>query len=256
MKLIASDFDGTLSVNGCVTPENAKAVTRWQEAGNLFVLVTGRPYLFALDAWHVMQESGMHCDALICCNGAMFLDEAGDVTYKVCVDGAVLPPLVELIYRHDPTLVVFSVGGKRREYSEENGEMVYYPEKDGGKIPQFLREPHDFVQICVGLRNAEECLTIADDINRTFPGTLDAKPNGYSCDITVSGIQKPAGIHRFVETLPEKPEDVITVGDNLNDLSMLREFTGYAIEAGSPKAHSAAGRTVPSVAALIDLLLQ
>ena len=129
-------------------------------------------------------------------------------------------------------------------------------EKDGGNIPQFLREPHDFVQICVGLRNAEECLTVADDINRTFPGTLDAKPNGYSCDITVSGIQKPAGIHRFVETLPEKPEDVITVGDNLNDLSMVREFTGYAIEAGSPKAHSAAGRTVPSVAALIDLLLQ
>ena len=41
MKLLASDYDGTLRYEPKVVKEDLDALKRWQQAGNLFVVVTG-----------------------------------------------------------------------------------------------------------------------------------------------------------------------------------------------------------------------
>ena len=52
MKLLASDYDGTLRYEETVTEEDKEALKRWKEAGNLFVMDTGRS----------MQSAGMEAD--------------------------------------------------------------------------------------------------------------------------------------------------------------------------------------------------
>ena len=42
MKLFASDYDGTLHINGEVTQETLDGIKRFRGAGNLFGIATGR----------------------------------------------------------------------------------------------------------------------------------------------------------------------------------------------------------------------
>lgn len=253
MKLIASDFDCTLSFGGVIPEQNQKAVQRWRAAGNQFVIVTGRPYMFAVS---VITESHAECDALIACNGGMFIDRDCRITHKRMTDPTVLPPLTDLIFANHPTLVVFSAGGDRIEYSEDNGEVLYHPEEEGFVIPPFLTEKRPFAQICVCFRTDAEARDFSDLVNRTFSDKLDAKANGGNCDITPFGVQKPLGIRDYIKTLPEQPEMILTVGDNFNDLSMLQAYRGHAIAGSQPRVVEAAqGRTVADIADLVDRYL-
>ena len=42
MKLLASDYDGTLKYLDHVTQQDLDSIHRWKDAGNLFVMDTGR----------------------------------------------------------------------------------------------------------------------------------------------------------------------------------------------------------------------
>ena len=44
--LIASDFDGTVAVDGIVSPENRRAIDYFMENGGMFTLATGRAPAF------------------------------------------------------------------------------------------------------------------------------------------------------------------------------------------------------------------
>ncbi len=253
MKLIASDYDGTLSFQSQIPPENREAVARWRAAGNQFVIVTGRPYIFASD---ILLNTHAPCDALIACNGGMFLNGQAQITHKITTDPRVLPPLVRLIYNHSPILVVYSEGGSRIEYSEENGELLIHPEENNFQIPDFLTVPRSFAQICVCVSTPEGAHKLARAVNEAFPGKLNAKPNDCNCDITCYGVQKPLGIRRYVESLSQKPEEILTVGDNFNDISMLEAYTGHAIAGSHTDVIRAAhGRTVASIADMVDRYL-
>ena len=41
MKLLATDYDGTLKYAKHIMPEDLQAIQDWKKAGNLFVLCTG-----------------------------------------------------------------------------------------------------------------------------------------------------------------------------------------------------------------------
>ena len=44
MKLLASDYDGTLRYGQDIMEEDIEALREWKNDGNLFVIVTGRSY--------------------------------------------------------------------------------------------------------------------------------------------------------------------------------------------------------------------
>ena len=62
MKIIATDFDGTLSYNGRVSDEDKDAIHRFRAAGNKFGIVTGRDVEAA--QW-IKPENGLEFDYLI-----------------------------------------------------------------------------------------------------------------------------------------------------------------------------------------------
>ena len=76
MKLVASDFDGTLYRNGTVTEEEKQAISQWRKNGNLFGVVTGRNYRFLradLDGFNI------EYDFIISTNGALIRDNKENV---------------------------------------------------------------------------------------------------------------------------------------------------------------------------------
>ena len=75
-------------------------------------------------------------------------------------------------------------------------------------------------------------------------------------DIVPGNLDKAEGIRQLISLWGVAPEDVITVGDNYNDLAMIEAFPSYAIESGVEALKKASGRVVPNVAELIYRELQ
>ena len=89
MKLLATDYDGTLRYAQDVMPEDLKSIEEWKNKGNKFVIVTGRSKE-SIDAQ--IKLFNLPCDYLITNNGGMVFDENGNVllsnylNFDVCVD--------------------------------------------------------------------------------------------------------------------------------------------------------------------------
>lgn len=65
------------------------------------------------------------------------------------------------------------------------------------------------------------------------------------------GVNKAEGLLRVAEHFGIPREDVIAVGDNGNDMDMIRAFRSYAMENGVCELRAAAGAIVGSVTELI-----
>ena len=76
MKLLATDYDGTLRYAQDVMPEDLKSIEEWKNKGNKFVIVTGRSKE-SIDAQ--IKLFNLPCDYLITNNGGMVFGENGDV---------------------------------------------------------------------------------------------------------------------------------------------------------------------------------
>ena len=79
MKIIASDYDGTINYQGKVSDEDKAAIRRFRQAGNKFGIVTGRDA--ELSQW-IRQENGFEIDFIISCTGAFIRDGEGNVLYS------------------------------------------------------------------------------------------------------------------------------------------------------------------------------
>ena len=64
-------------------------------------------------------------------------------------------------------------------------------------------------------------------------------------------MNKAKGLYRLMEMLGASYDDVITVGDNVNDYDMIKEFRSYAMDSGVQSIKDLADFTTPGVAELI-----
>ena len=77
MKLIATDYDGTLNYNGVGT-ETIEAIRKWRQAGNAFGVVSGRGPDFIPELMNIL---GSNFDFLVLCNGSYATDSNGKVLF-------------------------------------------------------------------------------------------------------------------------------------------------------------------------------
>ena len=75
MKILASDYDGTLNVQGVVSKENIEAIAAWRAAGNLFGVVSGRN-LGSIKKF--VDKDGVPYDYMVGCNGSVMTDAQGN----------------------------------------------------------------------------------------------------------------------------------------------------------------------------------
>ena len=74
MKLIGSDYDGTLN-HGGIDEAKLSAIRRWRAAGNIFGVVSGRGPDFLAE---LTDKLGDNFDFYASCNGGVAVDACGD----------------------------------------------------------------------------------------------------------------------------------------------------------------------------------
>ena len=94
MKIIGSDYDGTLNHNG-IDDAKREAIKKWRSAGNVFALVSGR-HVHSVRDQH--KEQNFACDYFVGSNGAVILNANNEVVHADCCDMDMLLPLLQYLY--------------------------------------------------------------------------------------------------------------------------------------------------------------
>lgn len=247
MKIIATDYDGTLN-HGGIDDAKREAVAKWQQKGNLFVVVTGRDMRFCPE---MHRKSGIAFDYYLACNGALIMDKEFGIIEQVFCDSAVLDELLSYL---------FELGCQWGTVCSQETVVIANPQTadDDADAVVDINAYHFtyFNQVSTALPTFEDARRVTEAVARRFAGILNPLQNGTCIDIVPVGMDKAQGIRRLLSVCGARESDVVTVGDNVNDLAMIRAFRSYAMQNGVDEVKQAADGIVLSVTELIETEMQ
>lgn len=240
MKIICSDYDGTLN-HGGITEKKLDAIRKWQEGGNLFAVVSGR----GKDFFGEMQEKGIPIDFLLSCNGGVIADRSNNIISEARCSDNIGKELVDFIFSLGcPFAIIcgkecFRI--KNPDFPEENGVTEY--------DEALLR---DFNQISTGSSDFQETARVTALIKERFGTVINPLQNGTCIDIVPLGTDKAQGIYELMKYTGAEFGDIIAVGDNVNDEAMIKEFYSYAMANGVGYIKELADEITVSIEELIE----
>lgn len=253
MKIIGSDYDGTLNHNG-IDDVKRQAIKTWREAGNVFALVSGR-HALSVRELHVEQQ--FDCDYFVGSNGGVIMNSKGEVVHKDCCDPDMLVPLIKYLYElgcpvglvhSEDYFDVFPSIEDRGNLDRDN--CLKYFSVDG------LPEIEYYTQVSTWRPTFDEAAMVSAKVREKFGEYFNPMQNGLNIDIVRADVNKAKGLYRLMELVGATYDDVITVGDNVNDYDMIKEFRSYAMESGVESIKQLADFTTPGVAELIQRELE
>ena len=240
MKIIATDFDGTLSYNGKISDEDKEAIKRFRKAGNKFGIVTGRDVDLA--QW-IKPENGLEYDYLICCTGGVIKNGEGEIIY--CKKGEIGPFIYEVIEK----------AKELGAYGFAIGDVLLKCIIDiKGKIPMQLDALREFTHANTGFIRDKDATAFAEYINKKYGDKISAHQNGTAVDMPPAYTSKVTGIYQYASMF-DSPE-IYAVGDNINDISMIEEFEGFAVENARDEVKAKAKHQCKRIADMIELLME
>lgn len=221
MKLLATDYDGTLKYTNMVTQEDLIAIKKWKEQGNLFVINTGRSMESILAE---VRKYNIPVDYFVTNNGGMVFDKelhelfssyldntvAIDIMYATHLIGGVVSYVVnDGIYRH-------------RIIIDEKLEEKRYPGLAPNMSEEELMRMNKYAQIVISMSDISSALELADLINDHFSEKVVAYANKFVVDVVPKGISKAAGVQFLMDRENVVVEDTYTIGDAYNDIPLMK----------------------------------
>ncbi|MCL9634383.1 Cof-type HAD-IIB family hydrolase [Priestia aryabhattai] len=209
-KLIALDMDGTLlNDQQEISEENRAAIAKAQEQGVHVVLSTGRSLLTCREYAQSLQLSSY----LITVNGSEIWDESGQLVERKLIDASHIEKMWNLTQEHKLNFWAVTTDKVwRDEFPEDIASQEWL--KFGYDIPDdALRE----------------------EVLKQIAGISDFEISNSSLtnlEINALGINKAKGIMTVCERLGISMDEVIAMGDSLNDMAMI-EAAGCGIAMGN-----------------------
>ena len=240
IRLIAIDIDGTLlDSRGDLPDANRVAVRDALDAGLDVVLVTGRSFHHARPVGEALSTRV----ELIVSNGALMKRSNGRTRHRRLLDSAVARGIIVEVREHrSGAALIFDREGpeqyiyegidwrhpNRSGYYAINGRFM----SEHSPLEAALTEPPLQLAFNGGvaemrrLANRIRRLPVADRISITLT-EYDARDFSL-LDITVNGCSKGTMLTTWTESLGVGTDEVMAVGDNLNDRDML-ELVGHPV---------------------------
>lgn len=256
MKLLATDYDGTLKFGGNVLQADLDAINRWREAGNLFAIVTGRSKESISGE---TDEFNIPVDFYVTNNGGMVFDAKGSKLLATTLDTITA---VDLMYiSHDlPDVVSYVIndGVNRHKVTvHPNLEDHRYPNLRQDWSEEEVMDSGNFAQLVFSCTTPEAAKALADKLNHYFGEIISAYNNNFVVDIVPKGVSKSTGLDFVAAYNGLDDEDLYAIGDSYNDIPMLEELDNSAAVAAAPAdVQDAANKIVATVGEFIDSILE
>lgn len=250
IQLIAADFDGTLlHPDGSISEYNKEMIRKAQDAGIVFAAATGR---YPENTAQILEDEGIVCP-LIASNGAVVdLSPFGERIHENLMDPASARAVFEVLESFGEGYYIFG----RRTVINRWQIPRHISERDTGHLARLKRR----VAYLNGVEACREALSqplykffvIFDDDDHPaaeiqqalahVPGIEITSSGGLNLEIMPAGANKGEGLKVLSRHLGIKPSQVMALGDQLNDLAMIR-YAGLGV---------AMGNAVPQVMAEAD----
>lgn len=242
VKLLVLDIDGTIAgSSNQVRQPVIEAIAQVQDRGILVTVATGRMFCSALRFYEAIGGSL----PLICYNGALIQDPKTNEVHQhfpvpIPLASQILDVLEQSPYRNkitihfyiDDCLHVGDMGEDTRKYLERTSAPV----KVVANLRELLSvEPTKILALSENLDLIDE---LAADlcVNFTQDQLHFTKSTPTFFEITHPQANKGLAVQYLAETLLGlQPENVMAIGDNFNDLEMLK-YAGMGIAMGNAPA--------------------
>ncbi|MDO4807572.1 MAG: HAD hydrolase family protein [Coriobacteriales bacterium] len=245
----ASDFDGTLCQSNWITREEyfdpavLDAIKRYQEAGGLFGVCTGRPLLGVTQS----VKGILDLDFYIVTTGAQVLDRNCKPIFERVINIDVAQQIYERYVADD----MFFLAATDDGLINVGRTLV-----QGMPIVASLGEIEDRV-LGVSLEcheNEQLARRTCEDLNRVFGDLVDGFQNLGSVDVVAKGCSKGSGVRVVREAFGVAT--VAGAGDSYNDLPLLRAAdVSYTFHESPQEVRDAATCVVANLAeALADFV--
>lgn len=128
MKLLASDFDGTLLVDKKINKRDIEGIKALRKKGHKFIISTGRT-LLTMEG--VIEKYDLEFDYLVLCNGAVILDKNKNVIKNNLVDFEAVKKIVEEFADQDKIMIYFDDGNGMKLIENKSVDMknLYFSEE-------------------------------------------------------------------------------------------------------------------------------
>jgi Cof subfamily protein (haloacid dehalogenase superfamily) len=241
IKLIAIDIDGTLlDPHKRITPRTFAAIRAAQEAGIIVTLATARRYM---NTRPIAAELGMSIP-LVLCDGALIIEHPQNrVLSTRFLQASVAQQAADIMLRHRIQPVVQHVCGNVEETwtgqaEFDNPSLAPYLRAFPGNLrrmkPDLLCAGQPDPLRVVAFATEAEISTLLDEISALSCTWDTVKRGNYGCAelaVISQGCSKATGVSALARRLHIDLAQVMAIGDNINDLEMLRAV-GWGVAMG------------------------
>ncbi|WP_119072303.1 Cof-type HAD-IIB family hydrolase [Aggregatilinea lenta] len=247
IRLIVSDLDGTLlNTAHQITPFTDAAVRVAIEQGVLFTVATGKTFPSTED---VIQRYGITIP-VITNNGTVLNGVDGSMIWERPIPLDIALESIELARREGilpivyagPELIVAPLNGSHDAIDRNMAILMAHYEPAARVVDDLAQaltdayKPHKII-----FMNADDLPSVAafqDTLAETFAGRADVMRSGLISlfEILPRGVSKANALAVLLDYLDIDPAETMAVGDNSNDLEMIR-MAGVGVAMGqSPDA--------------------
>ena len=284
MKLFASDYDGTLHLNGSVSDSTIEAIHKFKNAGNTFGIATGRS-ISSIAA--EIDKYKIPVDFLIGNNGGIVLNQHNEELFYQLMDFEVALKIIADIPQDKIVYYGVSDGyqfglhdnmaaeqdgdfadklvdvAKILESKTAVGMFLRFDGRESRSEEHFADKLVDVQKIlesktAVGMflrfDGRESSAQFADYINGTYGDQVKAYNFGDYIDIISYGITKKTGIG-YINDHIQHNGPIFTIGDSYNDIPMIKGFNGFAMCSGEEEVKKYASRCFDTVEAALEFVM-
>ncbi len=245
-KVLVADYDGTLiNDERKITPKTMQAILAFMGRGGKFVVCTGR-MTGGID--HRLKKDGLNC-LLASYNGGELVDLQEDkVLYSNPIDSDTGYRLFKLLESlkvqgfcyHNGTFVCTKNNNKKDFYAEIQGRPPILVDR----VSEYIKENQvKSVKILV-FDDKEKLDENYEVIKKSFPELQVIRSNNEHIDINLKGVTKGNALGLIANALRCSLDDIVAVGDNGNDVPMLKQAKFSVAMGNAPQAVKDIANTV------------
>lgn len=230
MKLVAVDLDGTLlNRDGLVTEANASALKKFDEQGGVIALATGRSIHSAKEVFAHLGIQGY----TLASNGAYVAriedGEIADVLKNYTIDSDTVKTALTLAMKAEVTVVASrATQDDRMSFAQDKNEKnsPYYAQFNlkESKVEDLWKEIEEneirYFKLAFTDKDTRKLVKLRaqlekHEINSSYSDT-------YWLEVMADGINKGAALNFLAAHLDIEAKDILAIGDQENDLEMLK----------------------------------
>lgn len=249
--ILVTDFDNTLysHSNPQVLTDNLRTAQSFRQAGNKFVLATGRN---ASSLGRVLPDYDKYFDYVILDNGAVCLNRNNEIVFQYTIPEEMARGISQRI---------------SKKYSNEVAFVYYHNAKEWPTLD------HDTTKLRCWTTDINIGSNVLKMVNQNYGRQVRSFLVKEVFLSSVKWIDESERFHSFVDIMSKdagkenaihhlgnqfSDEAIVTIGDDTNDIGMLTAFNGYAMRKSVQEVLKAVppDHVVSSVAELIRLVTQ